>query len=162
LAIGREMESIIGLTADDTIMAVLPLFHANTQMFGVAPMLAVGGTLILRRRFSASNFFSDARRFGATGHAAVGTIIAILLARYPDGERDHSIRFCIGGGVSGTSSVADVMTRYQEKFGIRMHEGFGMSEIGGLAAVNSVAEFRIGSNGRPRQDMEIGIVDEND
>jgi acyl-CoA synthetase (AMP-forming)/AMP-acid ligase II len=162
LAIGQELVPIIGLTADDTIMAVLPLYHANTQMFGVAPMLAVGGTLALRRKFSASNFFADARHYRATGHAAVGTIISILLARYPDGERDHGIRFCIGGGISGTSSAADVMARYQEKFGIRMHEGFGMSEIGGLAAVNSMAEFRGGSNGRPRRDMEIDIVDEND
>ena len=162
LAVGRELVSIVGLTADDTIMAVLPLFHANTQMFGVAPMLAVGGTLALRRKFSASNFFNDARRFGATGHAAVGTIISILLARYPDGDRDHSMRFCIGGGISGTTSAADVMTRYEENFGIRMHEGFGMSEIGGMAAANSVAEFRNGSSGRPRRDMEVCIVDEND
>jgi acyl-CoA synthetase (AMP-forming)/AMP-acid ligase II len=162
LAVGRELVPIIGLTADDTIMAVLPLFHANTQMFGVAPMLAVGGTLALRRKFSASNFFNDARRFGATGHAAVGTIISILLARYPEGDRDHGMRFCIGGGISGTSSAADVMARYEEKFGITMHEGFGMSEIGGLVAANSVAGFRGGSSGRPRRDMEVCVVDEND
>src|SRR5258705_4027944 len=54
------------------------------------------------------------------------------------------------------------MAGYEEKLGIRMHEGFGMREIGGLAAANSVAEFRRGSSGRPRRDMEVCIVDEND
>jgi crotonobetaine/carnitine-CoA ligase len=162
LAIGREVTSLVGLTPDDVIMAVLPLFHANTQMFGVMPVLTVGGTLALKRKFSAASFFSDAARFGATGHPAVGTIISILLARYPQGQRDHRMRFCIGGGISGGGSAGTVMAQYRERFGIRMYEGFGMTEIGGLACANSLAAYREGSCGKPRYDMELRVVDEYD
>ncbi len=161
-AVGRATIDMVALTSDDVIMAFLPMFHANTQMFGVMPALISGCTLALRDRFSASAFFEDARRFGATGFPAVGTVISILLSRYARGERDHSMRFVIGGGISGTSATGKIMEDFRKLFGITIYEGFGSSETGGWFTGNTVKDYRIGSNGRPRADMEVQIVDAAD
>lgn len=163
-AVGRATADMVELTSEDVIMAVLPMFHANTQMFGVMPVLTVGATLALRKKFSASNFFEDAKRFGATGHPAVGTVISILLTRYPEAQTDHSMRFVIGGGISGTSQAATarIMTDYKERFGITIYEAFGSTETGGWCTGNTARNYRIGSNGRPRPDMEVAIFNELD
>jgi crotonobetaine/carnitine-CoA ligase len=162
LAAGREVARLAGVRQDDVIMAVLPMFHANSQMFGVMPALTVGATLALRPKFSATSFFDDARRFGATGHPAVGTIVNVLLKRHPEGDRRHAMRFCIGGGVSGADDSSAIMNGYLERFGIRMYEAFGMTEIGGITCGNSVDDWRAGTNGRPRPDVEVAILDEED
>lgn len=162
LSAGREVARLAGLRRDDVIMAVLPMFHANSQMFGVMPALTLGATLALRPKFSATSFFDDARRFGATGHPAVGTIVNVLLRRYPAGDRDHTMRFCIGGGVSGAEDSKAIMNDYLGRFGIHMFEAFGMTEIGGITCGNSTEAWRAGTNGRPRPDMEVAIVDAED
>ena len=63
LAAGRGMVDVLGLTPDDRCMVVLPLFHANPQMYAVMSALEVGSCLVLREKFSAGAFFEDAARF---------------------------------------------------------------------------------------------------
>lgn len=162
LAVGRATVDMVDLKADDVLMAFLPMFHANSQMFGVMPAVTAGASLALLKKFSASNFFDNARRFGATGFPVVGTVISILLSRYPQGETGHKMRFVIGGGVSGTKATTQIMQDFRDLFGITMYEGFGSSETGGWFTGNTVKNYRIGSNGLPRDDIEVRIFDEND
>lgn len=157
MAAGRQTAAMLGLTPDDRCMLVLPLFHANPQMYGVMSALHVGSALILRERFSASAFFDDARRFAATGFTFVGTILSILAARHPTAIRDHHLRFCLGGG-----APTKIWQAVEERFGILVHELYGMTEIGGWVSANTVAHRRVGSCGRSRPDMEVRIVDEDD
>ena len=58
----------------------MPLFHGNALMANWAPALALGATVALRRRFSASGFLPDVRRFGATYFNYVGRALAYVLA----------------------------------------------------------------------------------
>jgi crotonobetaine/carnitine-CoA ligase len=148
---------MLELTPDDRCMLVLPLFHANPQMYGVMSALHVGSTLILRERFSASAFFDDARRFAATGFTFVGTILSILAARHPHTVGDHTLRFCLGGG-----APTKIWQEVEERFGIPVHELYGMTEIGGWVTANTISHRRLGSCGRSRPDMEVKIVDEDD
>jgi acyl-CoA synthetase (AMP-forming)/AMP-acid ligase II len=82
-AVGRDTAECLELTSEDRIMVFLPLFHANPQMYAVMSALTVGAALILLRRFSATSFFEEARRFAATGLTFVGTILSILSIRHP-------------------------------------------------------------------------------
>ena len=54
------------LTSDDVVYGSMPLFHSNALMTAWAPSLISGAALALRRTFSASQFLTDVRRFGAT------------------------------------------------------------------------------------------------
>lgn len=157
LAVGRETAEMIELTPEDRCMVVLPLFHANPQMYAVMSALVVGSALIIRKKFSASSFFDDARRFAATGFTFVGTILSILAARHTTKDLDHKLRFCLGGG-----APLGVWKAVEERFGVRVHELYGMTEIGGWVTANRVADRRLGSCGRVRKDMEVRIFDAND
>jgi acyl-CoA synthetase (AMP-forming)/AMP-acid ligase II len=157
LAVGRETANLIALTAQDRCMVVLPMFHANPQMYAVMSALVVGSALIIRGKFSASSFFDDARRFAATGFTFVGTLLAILAARHTNRDLEHKLRFCMGGG-----APLGVWKAVEDRFGVRVHELYGMTEIGGWVTANGVADRRIGSCGRVRKDMDVRIFDANE
>ncbi|KAF0137386.1 MAG: crotonobetaine/carnitine-CoA ligase [Xanthobacteraceae bacterium] len=156
LAAGEQMVAALGFSADDRCMVVLPLFHANPQMYAVMSALQVGCALILRDKFSATVFFDDARRFRATCFTYVGTILSILVARHGE-DRDHRLRFCTGGG-----APEKVWREVEQRFGVKVRELYGMTEIGGFVCVNTEEATRIGSCGRIRPDMDVRIVDPDD
>jgi acyl-CoA synthetase (AMP-forming)/AMP-acid ligase II len=157
VAVGRQSARILEVSASDRILVFLPLFHTNPQMYAVMAALEVGASLAIRSKFSATNFFADASHFGATGCTFVGTVLSILAARYPDPQRDHAMRFCIGGGT--TKELAKTV---QSRFGMFVHELYGMTEAGGWVSGASRAEHRLGSNGLIRDDVEVRIVDPGD
>ena len=156
-AVGRDTSRALQLTPEDRIMVFLPLFHTNPQMYAVMSALTVGCALILRPRFSASAFFEDARRFRATGFTFVGTVMSILVTQHAQERKDHSLRFAVGGG-----TPIDVWHAAHQRFGFRIHELYGMTEIGGWVSCNTAAQYRIGSCGRLRSSMDVRIFDEDD
>lgn len=156
LAAGSEIVAALGFRADDRCMVVLPLFHANPQMYAVMSALQAGYALVLREKFSATSFFEDARRFRATCFTYVGTILSILVARHGE-DRDHALRFCTGGG-----APEKVWREVEQRFGVEVRELYGMTEIGGFVSLNTRAATRIGSCGRMRPDMDVRIVDPDD
>lgn len=157
LASGRQLAKALDITQADRIMVFLPLFHANPQMYAVMSALQTGCSLALRPKFSVSRFFEDARRFKCTMFTYVGTVLSMLTNRLPEGERDHGITRCVGGGCPPLAWRA-----MQEEFGIQPYELYGMTEIGGWVASNTVGDYRFGSCGKARDDVTIRIVDEHD
>jgi acyl-CoA synthetase (AMP-forming)/AMP-acid ligase II len=145
------------ITSADRLMVFLPLFHVNPQMYAVMSALVSGAALILLPRFSAATFFDDAIRFGATGGTFVGTVLSILVARHAGERRDHGLRFLFGGGAPNP-----VWREVEDRFGIRVHEAYGMTEVGGWSCANTVDDFRFGSCGKPRPDLEVRVVDADD
>jgi crotonobetaine/carnitine-CoA ligase len=157
LAVGRKTAELLALGRADRTMLFLPLYHTNPQMYGVMSALTVGCSLAIRPKFSAQRFFADARDFGATGCTFVGTVLTILEARYGETEKAHSLRYAIGGG-----TTADLACTIRDRFGFQVHELYGMTETGGWVSGNSVADMRIGSNGKVRDDVEVRIFDGDD
>ncbi len=154
---GQRLVDAVDITDADRIMVVLPLFHANPQVYAMMTALLTGAALVVRPRFSASAIFDDARRFRATLFTYVGSILAMVLARHPDGNRNHCLTRCVGGGCS-----TGVWTGLQQEFGIRPHELYGMSETAGWVSCNSAQTYRFGSCGKVRDDIELAVVDELD
>src|SRR5690606_26944789 len=83
LATGRATVRALRITPEDRLMVFLPLFHTNPQMYAVMSALTTGCNLILLPKFSASGFFADAIRFGATGCTFVGTVLTMLTLAEP-------------------------------------------------------------------------------
>ncbi len=109
----------------DRMMMVLPMYHATGGLCGVGAALTVGGAVIVRREFSASAFWHDAARFGATMFMYVGELCRFLMAQpESEAERNHSIRVAIGNGLR-----ADVWTRLKQRTGIAaIVEFYGATE----------------------------------
>ena len=53
------MGTVGNVTAEDRVFVVLPLYHASGMMIGVGQMFSSGATIVLKKKFSATNFFAD-------------------------------------------------------------------------------------------------------
>ena len=148
---GTMLAQRFGLGRDDTFYLSMPLFHSNAIMAGWAVALAAGGSIALRRKFSASQFLPDVRRYGATYANYVGKPLSYILATPPrDDDADNPLRF-----MYGNEGAPRDLPRFAERFGAFVVDGFGSTE-GGIA-VARVPGTPDGSLG-PLTD-EVAIVD---
>jgi fatty-acyl-CoA synthase len=87
---GFVVESAVRLTKKDRGYIAMPLFHANDWYVGILPQMIVGGSFVLKRRFSASAFEEDMLELGVTFLNYVGQplhyIITALEKKYGSGE----------------------------------------------------------------------------
>jgi fatty-acyl-CoA synthase len=123
---GDKLRAQYGLTEADTGYACMPLFHGNALMGLWAPLLLAGGTIALRRRFSATRFLSDVRAFGAGYFTYVGRAVSYVLATEPQPD-DAANPLRLG---FGTEAGAVDAARFERRFGCRLVEGYGSSEGG--------------------------------
>lgn len=147
----------LGLSPDDRLMTALPLFHINAQAYSTLGSLGAGASLVLLPKFSASRFFEDAKRTGATVFNAVGAMINILLATDPrPSDRDHRLRLCY----SALALPEPQHRAFEERFGVRMIVGYGMSEttFGTIWPLDQPPRY--GAMGVLRQHPRLGIVNE--
>ncbi|MUL83930.1 MULTISPECIES: long-chain-fatty-acid--CoA ligase FadD17 [unclassified Mycolicibacterium] len=125
---GRMLAERFGLGPADTVYLSMPLFHSNAIMAGWAVAAAAGASIALRRKFSASGFMPDIRRFGATYANYVGKPLSYILASEPaPDDADNPLRILYGN----EGSPPD-LGRFAERFGVTVVDGFGSTE-GGVA-----------------------------
>jgi fatty-acyl-CoA synthase len=125
---GVTMTQRFSLGADDICYVSMPLFHSNAVLVGWSVALACQGSLVLRRKFSASQFLPDVRHYGATYANYVGKPLSYVLAtpRRPD-DADNPLRAVYGN----EGAPADV-ERFGQRFDTVVVDGFGSTE-GGIA-----------------------------
>jgi fatty-acyl-CoA synthase len=151
LTTGSRMSTMLGLGHDDVGYAAMPLFHTNSLMSGLAPALVAGASLSLIRKFSASRFLPDVRRYGVTWFNYTGKLLAYLLAvpEQPD-DADNTLRIAFGNEGS-----PHVVTAAAARFGMKIVDVFGSTE--GSIALDRTGGPPPGSVGRLRQG--IAVVD---
>lgn len=123
---GVMLADRFGLGPSDTCYLSMPLFHSNAIMAGWAPAVAAGASIALRRKFSASQFIPDVRRFGATYANYVGKPLSYILAtpEHPD-DADNPLKFAYGN-----EGAPRDLSRFAQRFGVHVVDGFGSSEGG--------------------------------
>ncbi|MGV0739826.1 acyl-CoA synthetase [Mycolicibacterium sp. (ex Dasyatis americana)] len=125
---GRMLAERFGLGAADTVYLSMPLFHSNAIMAGWAVAAAAGASIALRRKFSASGFIPDVRRYGATYANYVGKPLSYILATQPaPDDADNPLRI-----LYGNEGAPRDLNRFAERFGVTVVDGFGSTE-GGVA-----------------------------
>jgi len=132
----------LGTRASDRIYNVLPLYHSAGGICAPGMALTVGGSLVLRRKFSVHDFWNDCARFRPTVFQYIGELCRYLLNAPPSPhERDHRLRAAIGNGLR-----PDIWQAFQSRFGIpRIVEFYGATE-GNVALLNY--DGKIGAVGR--------------
>ena len=123
--VGRTAIALSGISGDDRVYNVLPLYHITGGGLGLIGPLHVGATIILRRKFSASAFWDDISENGATMFVYIGELCRYLLnAPRHAKENAHSLRAGFGNGLRG-----EVWRPFVERFNIpTMRELYGSSE----------------------------------
>jgi acyl-CoA synthetase (AMP-forming)/AMP-acid ligase II len=143
-AISREHE----LSADDRVLAVLPLYHINAFAVTMLAPLVNGGSVAMAARFSAAQFWSQAIRLRCTWLNVVPTIISYLLAgEAPPRESLARIRFCRS---ASAALPREHHLAFEAKFGIGIIETMGLTETMAPSFSNPLAapERKVGSVGR--------------
>jgi fatty-acyl-CoA synthase len=132
-----------GLRPGDVHYCALPLYHSAGGAMQVSAVMSSGATLALRKRFSASAFWDDVRRYNASHFQYIGEFCRYLLNQPPrDDDRDHRIRLAIGNGLR-----PDIWEEFQSRFGIdEIVEFYGATE-GNTFFANF--DGKVGSVGRP-------------
>ena len=146
----------LGVTRDDVLYTVLPLFHTNA-LNSFFQALVSGAALIADARFSASRFFPALGETGATVTYLLGAMVPILLSKPAGGaERAHRVRIALAPGVP-----AQFHETFVARCGIELLDGFGSTEtnfvIGG-----GIAQQRPGWMGRVPPEFDARVVDQND
>eukprot|EP01012_Entosiphon_sulcatum_P048558 TRINITY_DN67049_c0_g1_i1.p1 TRINITY_DN67049_c0_g1~~TRINITY_DN67049_c0_g1_i1.p1 ORF type:complete len:843 (-),score=120.38 TRINITY_DN67049_c0_g1_i1:131-2638(-) len=130
------------LTPRDRYYIFLPLYHGNAGVVAVAPCYFSGCSIVLRTKFSASNFLPDIRHFGCTATIYIGEIWNFLNV-LPEKATDHDnpLRVIVGNGLR-----AELWEPTLKRFGIqRVVEHYGATEMPGSAMLNYFN--RVGSCG---------------
>jgi acyl-CoA synthetase (AMP-forming)/AMP-acid ligase II len=154
-AVSRHFIELLGITADDTIVAVTPLFHGNA--WGAAcTALEAGGRFAFPKAFRASEFWPLVHATHASVLYTLGTILAILLAQEPSElERDNPLRVILGLG------SAPIRDRVIERFGVSdVAECFGSTDAGVVTMTPRGAAPRTGSAGPAVPGVRLRIVDD--
>ncbi|MER5667399.1 class I adenylate-forming enzyme family protein [Streptomyces mirabilis] len=141
----------------DRSLLILPLFHVNGVVVSVLTPLLVGAAVVTADRFDPHTFFDVIERERPTFFSAVPTIYN-MLAALPDAVRPDtsSVRYGICGAAP---APAELLTRFEARYGFPLIEGYGLSETSCACTVNPVAgPRRAGTVGLPfpGQDIRIG------
>jgi long-chain acyl-CoA synthetase len=152
---------LVPVGPDFVALATLPLFHSFGQTCIQNATIAAGGTFTLLPRFTPDDAVAIMKRDGVNLFAGVPTMYFALL-HHPGATRQDlgRLQYCLSGGAP---MPVEVMRAFEQKFGVEILEGFGLSETSPVASFNMLGRPRkIGSIGYPVWGVEMAIVDDDD
>ena len=147
MAAGMNVVDGHGVSADDTAMCVLPIYHINGLCVTVMGTLMSASGLVMPYRFSVRAFWQQVRTANVSWFSAVPTLFAYLLNddTPPDIDRDR-LRF----SRSASAPLSpEIHRRFEARFGIPIIETMGLTETGAQILTNPMppATRKIGSPG---------------
>ncbi|MCU0307704.1 MAG: AMP-binding protein [Thermoleophilia bacterium] len=151
---GRTYNEVCGVGEDDVFFTCLPLFHSNAQVLCCYPALIAGARVQMVERYSSSRFWTQVAECGAT---ILNTVSAMnyFIWNTPPSERDrgHTV-----SRIMAMPAPKDVFYDFQDRFGIRFVEGYGLTETGMVTYVPP-GEQRPGSCGQASPGFEVSVVE---
>ncbi|EEB19125.1 Long-chain fatty acid transport protein, putative [Pediculus humanus corporis] len=125
LFISIGVKILLKLHDDDILYNSLPLYHTSGVIVGAGQSILSGITVVIRKKFSASNFWQDCIKYNCTVACYIGEICRYLLA-VPEKSHDkqHKIRLMFGNGLK-----AQIWEKFVERFQIKqIGEFYGATE----------------------------------
>jgi long-chain acyl-CoA synthetase len=136
----------------------LPLFHVFGLTSGLNSCVRVGACLTLLPRFDPGKALEIVQRDKVTTFLGVPTMYAAML--HHDGHEEFdttSLDLCVSGGAA---MPVEILRGFEEAFGCKILEGYGMSETCAIASFNRPdRERKPGSIGIPVPGVEMKLVD---
>jgi len=151
---------LMGMNENTVALATLPLFHSFGQTCIQNAVLSAGGTIVLLPRFEPKAALDLMQGYGVNLFAGVPTMYFALL-NYPEADSyDLGLDICISGG---SAMPVEVMKAFDDKYGVNILEGYGLSETSPVASFNVLDRpKKAGSIGLPIWGVEFKLVDDDD
>lgn len=157
MAMCESMLSLMDEEPDMHSLLILPLFHVNGIVIGVLTPLLADGQATLAGRFSPSTFFTILEEVRPTLFSAVPAIFAMLAELPPEVTPDtSSVHFAVCGAAP---MPPNLLTRFENRYGITIVEGYGLSEATCVSTTNPLHGVRKpGSVGIALPDHEVAAM----
>ncbi|MDN7243478.1 fatty acid--CoA ligase family protein [Planococcus sp. N028] len=155
----RDVGEYLQMSGNDRLIATLPVFHVFALTVVVNAPLLQGATIILLPRFNPKEVFESIKEHQATVFAGVPTMYNFM-NQVPDTETSDfdSIRIAISGG---SAMPVALLHSFEEKFNVRISEGYGLSEASPVTCFNPLdRERKAGSIGTSIVNVENKVVNE--
>ncbi|MDT9593480.1 long-chain fatty acid--CoA ligase [Nocardioides zeae] len=145
----------------DTYLCVLPLFHSFGQTVIQNSAFAYGGTVVMLPRFEAQPALGLMVKESVTFFAGVPTMYWGLLGALDESVDVATIARNLRVAAAGGSALpGEVHRNFQERFGVTILEGYGLSETSPVASFSPWGqEPRVGSIGTPIPEVEMKLID---
>ena len=142
------------LTENDCVYSPYPLSHIGAAYYDILPTMMTGGRIVLRERFSVSNFWPEVKRYGVTWFMMLGSVQQLLWTHPPcPEETSHKVTRC--WGTPAPVPKADFDARF--KLNLIPGGGYGSTDAGWV-----VIPQWDHPGGITLPHFEIAIVDDND
>jgi crotonobetaine/carnitine-CoA ligase len=143
------------LGPDDRYLVALPLFHVGGTV-AVYSMLLRGASIAVIDAFQADAFWHVVKATGSTFTVLLGSMVPVLARAAPSpADRDHTMRRAL------MIPLSEDPVAFSERFGCEIRTVFNMTEIS-VPLVSQANPTSLGSCGRPREGMELRVVDAHD
>jgi long-chain acyl-CoA synthetase len=153
-------QDALGLTADDVIFGSAPLAHVFGMSACMNAAFAAGATLALVRRFDAHDALETIVRERVTVFMGVPTMLTALLAASDQTGKAPPLRLAHVGAAPVASGTVEA---FENRFGAAVLEGYGMTEAGGVVAINHAGRpGKPGSVGTAAAGQELRIADDGE
>jgi long-chain acyl-CoA synthetase len=151
---------LAGTTEDDIALGALPLFHSFGQTCNMNACIAVGAMMTQLPRFDPDKALEIIERDKVTIFQGVPTMYNAMLHSDKREDFDTScLRLCMSGG---SAMPEELMRNFEEAFGCKILEGYGLSETSPVASFNHPDRDRKpGSIGTPIEGVEMKLVDDD-
>ena len=154
----RDTADYLGFSDSDKVVATLPVFHVFALTVVVNAPLLKGATILLVPRFTPQDVFDIVKNHQATVFAGVPTMYNFLYQSQANVEDFSTIRLAISGG---SSLPVALLHNFEDRFNVRVSEGYGLSEASPVTLFNPLdRERKAGSIGTSIRNVENRIVNE--
>jgi crotonobetaine/carnitine-CoA ligase len=139
----------------DCVYIPLPMFHGNALVMGCFAALKAGARLVITERFSATQFWPDIARHKCTSTNYIGGMLAILMKADPKpDDADNTLTRMFGAGAPGA-----IFEAFEQRFGVTLVEGYGMSEMG-VPFLGLPGARKPGTCGRVQPGYDVCLIDD--
>jgi long-chain acyl-CoA synthetase len=151
---------LVEFRPDAVTLGALPLFHVFGMNSAMNSTIRAGGCLTLLPRFTPDKALEMIERDKVTNFLGVPTMYAAMLHHEKHDEVDTStLEVCVSGGAA---MPVEILRGFEEAFGCKVLEGYGLSETTGMASFNRPdRERKAGSIGIPVRGVEMKVVDDD-
>ncbi|GAA1916009.1 long-chain-fatty-acid--CoA ligase [Nocardioides marmoribigeumensis] len=148
--------ALFGFGPDDVSLAVVPFFHVyGLSLIGVAVRYV--STITVMERFDAAAAVEAMERDGVSIMFGVPTMYHALLQQDTSGRDLSRFRLAVSGGAA---IPGEILREVEERYGVLLLEGYGLSESCATATFNrSFEDRRFLSIGKPIWGVEVVVVD---
>jgi long-chain acyl-CoA synthetase len=155
----QQRSAEVGVTPDDVVYGVLPLFHIFGLNVVLGLSLARGATVVLVQRFDPSTALDTIRERGVTVVPGAPPLW-LAFSHFDDAPADSfaGVRLALTGAAR---MPEEAMRRLHERFGLEILEGYGLTEASPVVTSSAGMTPKYGSVGKVLEGIDIRLVDES-